>query len=323
MLNIFFFQVQAVILGLFIVSGTFADVAHLKNVKPCYKTETQNLKDIGDLASASDNHANVAYSHPSAYSFGDKLSTPAPFVKGIQPTPAPVVFKSSQFTIAPFAYSGSSSAPASFSYGTQPTPAPFQFRSLQSTPAPLIYSGPLFAPEDSFKSISEFYSHSTPTTFALESQSTPAPIAFSDSSSSPVVTVKSHGTIGSQPTPAPFEHSTLSSTLEDSFKSITVSYSQSTPTPFVVKSQSTAVPFTFNGLSSSPAVSVKSFNTLGSHPIPAQNSYSQGSAFAQYEGHSASSPAHEITINREIPVPYYVQIEKRIPYPVLVHVPHP
>jgi len=76
-------------------------------------------------------------------------------------------------------------------------------------------------------------------------------------------------------------------------------------------------------LSSSPEVAVKSFATVGSQFNPSQFTYSQGSAFAQSGGYSAPSPAHEITINREVPVPYYVQIEKRIPYPVLVRVPHP
>ncbi|KAL5241558.1 hypothetical protein ACI65C_008968 [Semiaphis heraclei] len=335
---------QIVVLGLFVASSAFADVVHLKNVNKCHhKKETQKQNDYGNLPSAS---ASVAYSHPPPYSFGDKSfgisSTPAPFVYGTQPTPAPFVFKSLQFT----------SAPGSFSYGTQPTPAPFVFNSRQSTPAPLTYSGPSFIPEDSFKSIATFYSRSTPATFGIESQSTPAPLAFSDSTSSAVVSVKSHGTFGSQNTPAPFEYSTSSSTPapfeystsssiiqttpapltyseqsfapEDSFKSIATSYSQSTAAPFAVESHSTVAPLAFSGLSEqTAAVSVKSANTFGSLPIPATYSYSQGSAFAQYGSQSAPSPAHEITINREIPVPYYVQIEKRIPYPVLVHVPHP
>ncbi|CAI6365027.1 unnamed protein product [Macrosiphum euphorbiae] len=333
---------QAVILGLFVASGAFADVVHLKNVKQCHKTHTQNTNHNGNLESASGDHSNVAYSHPPTFSFGAKSfglsSTPAPLVYGTQPTPAPFIFKSLQHsTPAPFTYKGLSSASASFSYGTQPTPAPFQFSSFRSTPAPLIYSARTFAPEDSFKSIAALYSQSTPATFGIESQSTPASLAFSDSSSSPVVSIKSYGTVGSLPTSSPFEYSTSSSTPnplqystssttpENSFKSIADSYSQSTPAPFAIESQSTAVPLAFSGLSSGPAaaVSVNSFNTFGSNPIPAPYSYSQGSAFTQYGGHSAPSPAHEITINREIPVPYYVQIEKRIPYPVLVHVPHP
>jgi len=90
----------------------------------------------------------------------------------------------------------------------------------------------------------------------------------------------------------------------------------------VVESQSTPAPFAFSGFSSSPEVSVKSYATVGSQSAPSQFTYSQGE-FAQSGGYSAPSPAHEITINREVPVPYYVQIEKRIPYPVLVRVPHP
>ncbi|XP_022165100.1 flocculation protein FLO11-like [Myzus persicae] len=328
---------QAVVLGLFIASSAFADVIHLKNVKPCHhNTQTQNTNDYGNLASASGDHANVAYSHPPAFSFGAKSfgisSTSTPFAYGTQPTIAPFVFKSLQYTPAPFAYRSSYSAPGSFSYGTQPTPAPFQFSSLRSTPAPLTYNGASFAPEDSFKSIATFYSQSTPATFGIESHSTPAPFV---STSSPVVSVKSHGTIGSQPTsapfeystssttPAPFEYGTSSSSAEDSFKAVTTSYT-STPVPFAVESPSTAIPLAFSGLSGAAAEgSFKSINTFGSHSIPAPYSYSQGSAFAQYGGHSAPSPAHEITISREIPVPYYVQIEKRIPYPVLVHIPHP
>lgn len=328
----FFFQFQTVVLGLLVASGAFADVIHHKSGKQCHKKVTQKANNNGTLESSITNHSNVTNSHPSVFSSGEKSSgvssTPAPFEDGTLPTPAPSVSKSlQQSTPPPFVISDLSSNSISSLKSTQPTPVPFQFSSLFSTPAPLAYSEKSIAPEDPFKSIVAFYSHSIPAPFTLNSSSLV----------SPAVSIKSYGTFGSQPIPAPFEynvssstpaqfeHSTLSATPEDLFKSIIASYSQSISAPFSIESQSTAVPFTFSGSSSSPAVagSIESFNTVGSHPIPTTYSYSQGNAFTQYGGHSASSPAHTITINREVPVPYYVQIEKRIPYPVVVHVPHP
>ncbi|KAL4143092.1 hypothetical protein QTP88_005463 [Uroleucon formosanum] len=282
---------QTVVLGLLVASGAFADVIHHKSGKQCHKKVTQKANNNGTLESSITNHSNVTNSHPSVFSSGEKSSgvssTPAPFEDGTLPTPAPSVSKSlQQSTPPPFVISDLSSNSISSLKSTQPTPVPFQFSSLFSTPAPLAYSEKSIAPEDPFKSIVAFYSHSIPAPFTLNSSSLV----------SPAVSIKSYGTFGSQPiptpfeynvsssTPAQFEHSTLSATPEDLFKSIIASYSQSISAPFSIESQSTAVPFTFSGSSSSPAVagSIESFNTVGSHPIPTTYSYSQGNAFTQY-----------------------------------------
>lgn len=57
--------------------------------------------------------------------------------------------------------------------------------------------------------------------------------------------------------------------------------------------------------------------------ITKSDAYIADAAAAQVSVASAPAPHHQITINKEVPVPYYVQVEKKIPYPVLVRVPHP
>lgn len=287
------------------MSTAFADSKRQENFKSVNeKLQTAKPK-TAESVSASD--INFSIANLSTFLFGDRLdrsfnrlpftygnsfsTTAAPF-STYNSTPAPVAFGNSYasniFSNVAAVPSFGKSYPVSTigSYNPQPF---FTGASASSTPAPL-FDGVLAS--------------STPA--ALIGSSTVAPIlADAPLSAAPISgAIVSDAGLGFSSTPAP------------ALLAGTTPFVSSTPEPVL--------------LNRSPAFST----AYGAHYTSNVPSFSYGATFAKNDAYNAQfipavsvasvpAPHREITINKEVPVPYYVQVEKRIPYPVLVHVPHP
>lgn len=183
------------------------------------------------------------------------------------------------------------------------TPAPLKSVSYSSTPAPFNSESPLFANNfgSNTGSIQSFYSNG-PTDQSLEG-------AFVSS--------------------AAFVKSSTPSTFVSgpAVSDASIAYS-STPASDFIDGPTLAPTFPASHIGPAPAVSKNS---------PAfATTYSSGSyvpAFAQgaitksesYNGGAiqANAPNRQVILTKEVAVPYYVQVEKKVPYPVLVHIPEP